>query len=200
MFDLYLIHYSLALPIRLFAQTCSVFYSCNFCISCSVFYTPGHRWHGYLFSHRGKWCIFTCMYVHVSYSNTFECHWNINQYVAVRGTRNVVFFSNKTIIFIRASDSAMFIVLPTITHTLTKLKRLLTFDNFSVPFHSCPITAIVHVNYSIRIQQKNVFILEFLSICLSFFYCKWQLARPTDKKRLQSTLNRNQWWGRANWH
>lgn len=49
-------------------------------------------------------------------------------------------FSNKTIIFIHATDSALFTVFLTITHTLTKLKRLFTSDNLAVPFYGWPIT------------------------------------------------------------
>lgn len=71
-------------------------------------------------------------------------------YVAAWGCGDVAtaltlaFFSNKTIIFIHATDSALFSVFLTITHTLTKLKRLFTFDNFSVLFYGWPITVRVH--------------------------------------------------------
>lgn len=60
---------------------------------------------------------------------------NVIHGVTVWGCGNVVIaftlasLSNKTIIFIHASDPALFIVFLSITHTLTKLKRLLTFDN-----------------------------------------------------------------------
>lgn len=60
---------------------------------------------------------------------------NVIHGVAVWGCGNVVIaftlasLSNKTIIFIHASDPALFIAFLSITHTLTKLKRLLTFDN-----------------------------------------------------------------------
>lgn len=58
--------------------------------------------------------------------------------VTVWGCGNVVIaftlasLSNKTIIFIHASDPALFIAFPSITHMVTKLKRLLTFDNGAV--------------------------------------------------------------------
>lgn len=89
----------------------------------------------------------------------------MNDDVTVRGTGNVPLhwlFSNKTIIFIRATDSALFNVFLTITHTPTKLKRLLTFDNFSVPFYGGPITVPVYVNDGVCIQQKT---------CLSWCFC-----------------------------
>lgn len=60
---------------------------------------------------------------------------NVIHGVTVWGCGNVVIaftlasLSNKTIIFIHASDPALFIAFLSITHTLTKLKRLLTFDN-----------------------------------------------------------------------
>lgn len=62
--------------------------------------------------------------------------------VTVRGCGNVVIaftlasLSNKTIIFIHASDPALFMAFLSIKHTLTKLKRLLTFDNGAVLFYS----------------------------------------------------------------
>lgn len=60
---------------------------------------------------------------------------NVIHGVTVWGCGSVVIaftlasLSNKTIIFIHASDPALFIAFLSITHTLTKLKRLLTFDN-----------------------------------------------------------------------
>lgn len=60
---------------------------------------------------------------------------NVIHGVTVWGCGNVVIaftlasLSNKTIIFIHASDPALFIAFLSITHMLTKLKRLLTFDN-----------------------------------------------------------------------
>lgn len=77
-----------------------------------------------------------CMYVMVIVLNVR----NMIHCVTVQGCGKcsdrpyIGIFSNKIIIFTHATDSALFIVFLTITHTLTKLKRLLTFDNFTVPF------------------------------------------------------------------
>lgn len=67
---------------------------------------------------------------------------NVIHGVAVQACGNVVIaftlasVSNKTIIFIHASDPALFMAFLSIKHTLTKLKRLLTFDNGAVLFYS----------------------------------------------------------------
>lgn len=92
--------------------------------------------------------VYACMYVYVmvinlNVSNMIYC-------VAVWGCGNLLnalklaFFSNKKIIFIHATDSALFMMFLAITHMLTKLKRLLTFDNCTVPFYGWTITVSVH--------------------------------------------------------
>lgn len=84
-----------------------------------------------------KW-FYSCMCLHVCDGNSLECQ-KYDPLCRSTGLSKIVialtlaFFSNKIIIFTHSTDSALFIAFLTITHTLFKLKRLLTFDNFTVP-------------------------------------------------------------------
>lgn len=121
------------------------------------------------------------MYIHVRVrnGNVFKCQWNMIHYVAVWGCEMSWLslhwlFSNKTIIFIHATDSALFTVFLTITLTSTKLKRLLTFDNFTVPSYNCPITVMHRDNVCVTESSDTLVFL----FCLFISYCNWQLVVP----------------------
>lgn len=140
----------------------------------SRFYS-GCCWHGY---HREERCN-NCMYIHVRVrnGNVFKCQWNMIHYVAVRGCEMSWLslhwlFSNKTIIFIHATDFALFTVFLTITLIPTKLKRLLTFDNFAVPSYNCPITVMHRYNVCVTESSDTLVFL----FCLFISYCNWQLV------------------------
>ncbi len=79
-------------------------------------------------------------------------------------------FSIKTIIFTHAADSALFSVFLTITHALNKLKRLFTFDNFSVPFFTTGSSKSEFMQKD-NDPPESLFTLVFLLICMPFFYC-----------------------------
>lgn len=114
-------------------------------------FTGLYSWCCHLFSQRKMMLykrVYACMYVYVMVINLNVG--NMIHCVAVWGCGNVLnalkvaFFSNKKIIFIHATDSALFMMFLAITHMLTKLKRLLTFDNCTVPFYGWTITVRVH--------------------------------------------------------
>lgn len=144
-------------------------------------------WHRY---HREERCN-NCMYIHVRVrnGNVFKCQWNMIHHVAVRGCEMSWLslhwlFSNKTIIFIHATDSALFTVFLTITLTPTKLKRLLTFDNFTVPSYNCPITVLHRDNVCVT---ESLDTLVFL-FCLFISCCNWQLVVRSSLHWPSSTL------------
>lgn len=125
------------------------------CVWCRFFKHSRRR---YLFPQQQMMLYYACIHVRVCNRNSFECHWKYTS--LCRSTGNAVisltlpFFSNKIIIFIHSTDSALFSVFLAITHTLTKLKRLLTFDNFSVP-----VLRLAHHSHS---------------------SCKWKCLQPTE--------------------
>lgn len=158
------------------------------CVRCRFFKHSRRR---YLFPQQQMMLYYACIHVRVCNRNSFECHWKYTS--LCRSTGNVVisltlpFFSNKIIIFIHSTDSALFSVFLAITHTLTKLKRLLTFDNSVFLFYGWPITVTVHVNENVCNQQKPCLSLCF---CFIFLYCA---ATDSRRRRLMKEAS---WHGR----
>lgn len=154
------------------------------CVRCRFFKHSRRR---YLFPQQQMMLYYACIHVRVCNRNSFECHWKYTS--LCRSTGNVVisltlpFFSNKIIIFIHSTDSALFSVFLAITHTLTKLKRLLTFDNFSVP-----VLRLAHHSHS-SCKWKCLQPTETLFIFVFLFYfsllcCNWQPAQATDERSI----------------
>lgn len=115
----------------------------------------------FLFSYTTYACVYTYVYAIVIVLNVSEIGCIMWQYgvVEMQWLPLQWLFSNKTIIFIHATDSAPFSVFLAITHTLTKLKRSFTFDNFSVPFYDRPITVRVHAKRYCLHPTESLFIL-----------------------------------------
>lgn len=130
-------------------------------VTVSFHYFLGHSWRAIY-----AMCIYMyiCVYAIAIVLNVTEIWCIISQY----GVLEIVI----VLTLARLSFLFMPLILPYSVcssslhaHTLTKLKRLFTFDCFSVPFHSWPITVTVHENDNVCNQHKPCL------YCFCLFFC-----------------------------